>query len=54
MPGSNTFTYTHGAITRGDSTQKQVALVFTGDEFADGGFFIADILKQEKANASFF
>lgn len=29
-------------------------MVFTGDEFADGGFYIADILKQEKISASFF
>ncbi len=29
-------------------------MVFTGDEFADGGFYIADILKDEKIKASFF
>src|SRR5204862_1717010 len=28
--------YSHGAIVRGDSTQKKIALVFTGDEFAEG------------------
>src|SRR5688572_17004111 len=46
--------YSHGGIIRGDSTKKQIALVFTGDEFADGGNFIAQTLKQEKINASFF
>lgn len=31
-----------------------MALVFTGDEFADGGSLIAEILKREKIKASFF
>ena len=35
-------------ITRGDTTQKKIALVFTGDEFADGGDFIAQTLKDKK------
>jgi endoglucanase len=43
-----------GAITRGDSLQKKIALVFTGDEFADGGTAIAKILKEENIKASFF
>ena len=34
----------HGAIIRGDATSKKIALVFTGDEFADGGNDIATIL----------
>lgn len=29
-------------------------MVFTGDEFADGGVLIAETLKREKINASFF
>ena len=44
----------YGAIIRGDSTRKNIALVFTGDEFADGGEFITSTLKQEKIKASFF
>lgn len=43
-----------GAIIRGDQTIKKVALVFTGDEFADGGTFIANTLKQKNIQASFF
>ncbi|HEU4634516.1 MAG TPA: hypothetical protein VFS22_11050 [Flavisolibacter sp.] len=46
--------YYKGAVVRGDTTQKKIALVFTGDEFADGGNFIARALKKEKARASFF
>jgi len=44
----------YGGIIRGDSTQKKIALVFTGDEFADGGDFIAETLQKEKVKASFF
>lgn len=42
------------AIIRGDSTQKKLAIVFTGDEFADGGEFITKTLKQTNTKASFF
>lgn len=47
-------TLNHGAITRGDSTQKKIALVFTGDEFGDGANYISDVLKQQHIAASFF
>ena len=50
----NNWTKDHGGITRGDSTKKNIALVFTGDEFADGGSFIAQTLQQQKIKASFF
>lgn len=43
-----------GAIIRGDISKKQIALVFTGDEFADGGEIIADVLKANNVRASFF
>jgi endoglucanase len=48
------FSYSHGGIIRGDSTQKNIALVFTGHEFAEGGEFIAQTLQQQKIKASFF
>ncbi len=44
----------HGAIIRGDTSQKKLALVFTGHEFADGGTSIRRTLKKEKVKASFF
>ncbi len=46
--------YSYGAIVRGDSTKKTIALVFTGDEFADGGSEILGTLKTESVKASFF
>jgi endoglucanase len=48
------YTYSHGAIIRGDTTQKKLALVFTGDEYADGGKAIAGTLKRNGIKASFF
>ncbi|KAA8483100.1 peptidoglycan/xylan/chitin deacetylase (PgdA/CDA1 family) [Arcticibacter tournemirensis] len=44
----------HGAIIRGDTTKKNIALVFTGDEFADGGEIIARTLRRNHVKASFF
>jgi peptidoglycan/xylan/chitin deacetylase (PgdA/CDA1 family) len=43
-----------GAIIRGDQTKKNIALVFTGDEFGDGGESIAHSLQQQNIRASFF
>lgn len=43
-----------GAIIRGDTCKKQIALVFTGDEFADGGEIILKTLSDQRIRASFF
>jgi len=48
------FLFEEGAIIRGDTTAKKLALVFTGDEFADGAETILRVLKQEGLKASFF
>lgn len=52
--GVRSFSYSHGGIIRGDSTKKNIALVFTGHEFNEGGNFIANTLQQQKIKASFF
>lgn len=44
----------HGAIVRGDTSKAELALVFTGDEFADGGFYIDSVLNKLGIKASFF
>ena len=44
----------HGAIIRGYTTKKNIALVFTADEFGDGAAFITKILKNRKIHGSFF
>ncbi len=43
-----------GAIIRGDTTKKQIALVFTGHEFNDGGSFVENTLQLQNIKASFF
>lgn len=43
-----------GAIIRGDVSEKQIALVFTGDEFADGGPTILKTLGSNQVPGSFF
>jgi endoglucanase len=48
------FTTELGAITRGRKTERKVALVFTGDEFADGGSSIIQNLDKHNIKASFF
>jgi endoglucanase len=48
------FLYDHGAIVRGDTTKKELALVFTGDGFADGANSITATLDRQKVKASFF
>ena len=55
-PGKNksNFSRHKGAIIRGDSTKKTLALVFTGHEFADGGNIILKTLENQKVKASFF
>ena len=44
----------HGAIVRGDTSKAELSLVFTGDEFADGGFYIDSVLRTQGIKASFF
>lgn len=48
------FTYERGAIRRGDTTQKRLALVFTGDQFADGADSIQVVLNKHHVKAAFF
>ncbi len=44
----------HGAIVRGDTNRAELALVFTGDEYAEGGEHIAGVLNRQGVKASFF
>lgn len=44
----------HGGIVRGDVRTKQIALVFTGGDYADGVPTILDVCKKRSIPASFF
>lgn len=52
--GVPTYTYVLGGIVRGDTTKKQVSLVFTGHEFVDGAETIRSVLKKHAVEATFF
>ena len=39
---------------RGDSLQKQIALVFTGHDLAEGGLSVLNTLKSRSIKGSFF
>lgn len=49
-----TFTYDRGGIIRGDTKQKKLALVFTGDEYNNNLPAIERTLRMGKVKASFF
>ncbi len=48
------FLLEEGAIVRADKSTRKLALVFTGDEFADGAETIIQTLKRRGIKASFF
>jgi len=48
------FQWSHGAIIRGPTDRKQIALVFTGGDYADGGQFIRRVLRRQAVPATFF
>jgi endoglucanase len=54
VPMEFRFQNQQGGFTRGDSTKKQIALVFTGDEYGDGLPIIAHTLEKEKIKGSFY
>lgn len=54
LHGQPDFEFIQGAITRGDKEKKEIALVFTGDQFADGAQHIIQVLNRHSIQASFF
>lgn len=52
--GEARFRYSYRAIIRGDTLKRVLSLIFTGDEFGDGGEFIAKCLMDNQIKASFF
>ncbi len=46
--------FDEGAITRMDTTRREIYLVFTGHEFAEGGGVIRETLRAHGAKGSFF
>jgi len=48
------WTYVEGGVTRGDTSAKKLALIFTGGDFGEGTGHVLDTLAAEKIEASFF
>ncbi len=52
--GNSSHQLLYSAIVRGDTSKAKLALVFTGDEYADGGLYIDSVLNKQGIKASFF
>ena len=52
--GKDPFTYAYDGIIRGRTDEKALALVFTGDRYADGADHIRASLNRHAVKASFF
>ena len=53
-PTLSPLTYVEGGIVRGDTTEPALALIFTGDTYADGGTHIREVLAWHNVPATFF
>src|SRR5262245_62912268 len=51
---SKPWTFSHGGVIRGDTSRKQIALIFTGGDFGEGTSQILELLKARGIKASFF
>lgn len=48
------WTLVEGGVTRGDTSKKQIALIFTGGDFGEGTAAVLDALKERNIKGSFF
>jgi len=48
------WSFAEGAPVRGDTSKKQIALIFTGGDYGEGTGHILDTLKQRNIRGSFF
>ncbi|UCE42936.1 MAG: polysaccharide deacetylase family protein [Candidatus Aminicenantes bacterium] len=49
-----TCAFEHGGIIRGLTSEKKIALIFTGGDYAEGGNLIRRVLSRKKIKANFF
>jgi peptidoglycan/xylan/chitin deacetylase (PgdA/CDA1 family) len=48
------WTFVERGVTRGDTSKKQLALIFAGGDFGEGSEHILDVLKRRNIRAGFF
>jgi peptidoglycan/xylan/chitin deacetylase (PgdA/CDA1 family) len=53
-PSNPAWTYDYGGVIRGDTSQKKLALIFTGGDFGEGTEHVLNVLKDQNIKASFF
>jgi peptidoglycan/xylan/chitin deacetylase (PgdA/CDA1 family) len=51
---SRTCSFEYGGIIRGPISEKRIALIFTGGDYADGGNLIRSVLARKRIKANFF
>src|SRR4051794_18674521 len=51
---SKPWTLVEGGVVRGDTSKKQLALIFTGGDFGEGTGHVLESLAANKLKASFF
>jgi peptidoglycan/xylan/chitin deacetylase (PgdA/CDA1 family) len=51
---SRPWTFVEGGVVRGDTSKKQIGLIFTGGDFGEGASHILDVLRARDIKASFF
>jgi len=54
LESAKPWTFTLGGVTRGDTSKKQIALIFTGGDFGEGTSHILETLKARNIKASIF
>ena len=54
LPADRAWTYVEGAPVRGDTSHKEITLIFTGGEFGEGTPHILDTLAGRNIKAGFF
>jgi peptidoglycan/xylan/chitin deacetylase (PgdA/CDA1 family) len=48
------WTFIEGGVIRGDTSKKQLALIFTGGDFGEGSIHILDVLKRRHVRSGMF
>lgn len=51
---NSTWTLDHGGVIRGDTSEKKIALIFTGGDYGEGTEHILDVLRRQGIHASLF
>src|SRR5437667_11511713 len=51
---NSAWSFDHDGVVRGDTSKKQLALIFSGGDFGEGTGHILDVLNKQQIKASIF